>query len=175
MNIKITGKNIEITEAIRDYVEKRLEKLEKFDVDESDINVVCSVEREEQIAEIQVNYNGEFIKIEEKNSDLYASIDLAMDRVERQIRKEKEKRSDKNKEASFKEKVIRMFTGGEQAEQGEITKTKCYEIKPLTVEDAKLKLLADDDMFLPFVNAEDNSVNIIYKRGDGTLGIVIPE
>ena len=68
-----------------------------------------------------------------------------------------------------------MFTGGDHVEHGEITKTKCYEIKPLTVEDAKLKLSESDDMFLPFVNVDGNAVNVIYKRGDGTLGIVIPE
>lgn len=175
MNIKVTGRNIEITDAIRDYVEKRVERLEKFEGKNTEINAVCSVEREEQIVEMQVKYDGEFIRIEERNEDLYASIDLALDKVERQMRKEKEKRSDRSKNVSFKEKFLNVFNHAEVENSGEITKTKCYEIKPITVEDAKLKLEENGDMFLVFVNAENNQVNVIYQRGDGSFGIVLPE
>ncbi len=175
MNIKITGRNIEVTDAIKDYVEKRLERLEKFEGNNTDVNVVCSVEREEQIVEMQINYNGDFIRIEERNPDLYASIDLAIDKVERQMRKGKEKKNDKNRQESLKEKILGMFSGKEATEVGEITKTKTYEIKPITLEDAKLKLEEKEDMFMAFVNSSDNKVNVIYQRGDGTFGVVIPE
>lgn len=175
MNIKITGRNIEVTDAIKDYVTKRLERLEKFEGNNTDVNVVCSVEREEQIVEMQINYNGDFIRIEERNPDLYASIDLAIDKVERQMRKEKEKKNDKNRQESLKEKILGMFSGKEATEIGEVTKTKTYEIKPITIEDAKLKLEEKEDMFMAFVNASDNKVNVIYQRGDGTFGVVVPE
>ena len=124
MNIKITGRNIDVTDAIKDYVEKRLERLEKFEGNNTDVNVVCSVEREDQIVEMQVSHDGDFIRIEEKNPDLYASIDLAIDKVERQMRKGKEKRNDRNKQESLKEKIMGMFSGKEADEVGEITKTK---------------------------------------------------
>ena len=175
MNIKVTGKNIEITDSIREYIEKKTEKLEKFEGKNTEINVVCSVEREEQIVEIQISHDGEFIRIEEKNEDLYASIDLAMDRAERQLRKDKEKKIDRNREASLKDKILGMFKNDDVENKGQVTKTKHYEIKPITVEDAKLKLEEKKDMFLPFVNVETNEVNVIYQRGDGTYGIVIPE
>lgn len=175
MNIKITGRNIDVTGAIKDYVEKRLERLEKFEGNNTDVNVVCSVEREDQIVEMQVSHDGDFIRIEEKNPDLYASIDLAIDKVERQMRKGKEKRNDRNKQESLKEKIMGMFSGKEADEVGEITKTKTYEIKPITVEDAKLKLEEKEDMFMAFVNADNNQVNVIYQRGDGTFGIVVQE
>lgn len=175
MNIKITGRNIDVTDAIKDYVEKRLERLEKFEGNNTDVNVVCSVEREDQIVEMQVSHDGDFIRIEEKNPDLYASIDLAIDKVERQMRKGKEKRNDRNKQESLKEKIMGMFSGKEADEVGEITKTKTYEIKPITIEDAKLKLEEKEDMFMAFVNADNNQVNVIYQRGDGTFGIVVPE
>lgn len=176
MNIKVTGKNIEITDSIREYVEKRLERLEKFESKNTDVNVTCSVEREEQIVEMQVNFDGEFIRIEERNPDLYASIDLALDKVERQIRKEKEKRSDRSKKSLFKEKFIDIFTKTPEVEnQDEITKTMYYELKPLSVEDAKIKLEESGDMFLVFVDSTSNKVNVIYQRGDGTFGIVLPE
>ena len=175
MNIKVTGKNIEITDSIREYIEKKAEKLEKFEGKNTEINVVCSVEREEQIVEIQINHDGEFIRIPEKNQDLYASIDLAMDRAERQLRKDKEKKLDKNRETSLKDKILGMFKGDDVEHAGQITKNKNYEIKPISVEDAKLKLEEKKDMFLPFVNIETNEVNVIYQRGDGTYGIVVPE
>ena len=175
MNIKVTGKNIEITDSIREYIEKRIERLEKFEGKNTEINVVCSIEREDQIVEIQISHDGEFIRVEEKNQDLYASVDLAIDRAERQLRKGKEKRIDKNREASLKDKILGMFKGDDAEHAGEITKTKHYEIKPITVEDAKLKIEENKDMFLAFVNVETNEVNVIYQRGDGTYGIVIPE
>ena len=176
MNIKVVGKNIEITDSIREYVEKRVERLEKFEGKNTEITVVCSVEREEQIIEIQINQNGEFIRIEERNDDLYASIDLAIDKAERQLRKEKEKRVEKNKEASLKDKAIDLLKGHDIEHEEGTTKTMCYDIKPVTVEDAKLKLDSERDMlFLPFVNVETNEVNVIYKRNDGSFGIVIPE
>ena len=175
MNIKVTGKNIEITDSIREYIEKRVERLEKFEGKNTEINVVCSVEREDQIVEIQISHDGEFIRVEEKNQDLYASVDLAIDRVERQLRKGKEKKIDKNREASLKDKILGMFKGDDVEHAGQITTNKHYEIKPITVEDAKLKLEEKKDMFLPFVNVETNEVNVIYQRGDGTYGIVMPE
>lgn len=175
MNIKVTGKNIEITDAIKEYIEAKASKLEKFEGKNTELNVVCSVEREDQIVEIQINHDGEFIRIEEKNQDLYASIDLAMDRAERQLRKDKEKKIDQKREASLKDKILGIFRNDDVEKTGEVTKTKNYEIKPISVEDAKLKLEEKKDMFLAFVNVETNQVNVIYQRGDGTYGIVIPE
>lgn len=175
MNIKVTGKNIEITDAIREYVEGKSDRLEKFENENTELNVVCSVEREEQIVELQLSHNGDFIKIEERNNDLYASIDLAMDRLERQMRKEKEKKADKNKDASLKDKIFDMVSNIVNKKEGEITKTKCYEIKPISLEDAKLQLSSSDALFLPFIDIDSKAVHILYKRGDSTFGLVIPE
>jgi len=175
MNIKVTGKNIEITKAIRDYVNEKADRLEKFEGSNTELNVVCKVEREEQIVEMQLSHNGEFIKIEEKNDDLYASIDLALDRLERQMRKSKEKVADKNKNAEFKDKVQSKQTSDDANRKNEVTNTIMYEIKPIALEDAKLKLSGSDNLFLPFVNIDTKDVNILYKRNDGSFGIVVPE
>ena len=72
-------------------------------------------------------------------------------------------------------KIMGMFKGEDKENAGKITKTKTYEIKPITVEDAKLKIEESKDMFLTFINVETNAVNVIYQRGDGTFGIVVPE
>ncbi len=175
MNIKIVGKNIEITDAIKEYIEKRAERFEKFESKNTEVTVVCELEREEQIVEIQINQNGEFIRVEERNNDLYASVDLAIDKAERQLRREKEKRVDKNRDLSLKDKVINLFKGDEE-KKGQITKEKIYEVKPISEEDAKLKLEEKkDDMFLPFVNVETKAVEVIYRRKNGSFGIVRPE
>ena len=164
MNIKITGRSIEVTDAMKDYIEKRLERLEKFEGKNTDVNVVCSVEREDQIAEIQINHDGEFLRVEERNADFYAAIDLALDRAERQLRKEKEKRIEKSQGGAEKVRINDIFSAeNKEATKGEITKTLVYEIE------------STDDMFLTFVNSKTNEVNVIYKRGDGTFGMVIPE
>ena len=175
MNIKVIGKNIEITNAISDYVKSKSDRLEKFENANTELTVVCSVEREEQIVELQLSHNGDFIKIEERNNDLYASIDLALDRLERQMRKDKEKRADKNKDASLKDKLSNLVSSSSRFDEGEVTKTKCYEIKPLSLEDAKLKLSSSDDMFLTFIDADSKYVHVLYKRGDSSFGLVIPE
>ena len=175
MNIKITGKNIDVTAAMKEYIEKRMERLEKFEGKNTDVNVVCSVEREEQIIEIQINHDGEFIRVEERNPDLYASVDLALDRAERHLRKEKEKRVEKSKENNLKGIINGVLSKEDKDMEGEITKTLAYEIKPISVEDAKMKLEEKGDMFLPFVNVETNEVNVLYKRGDGSYGMVVPE
>ena len=175
MNIKMIGKNIEVTDAMKEYVENKADRLEKFENDNTELTVVCSIEREEQIVELQLSHNGDFIKIEERNNDLYASIDLALDRLERQMRKDKEKRADKNKDASLKDKISNMVSNISHSEEGAVTKTKCYEIKPLSLEDAKLKLSSSDDMFLTYIDATSKAVHVLYKRGDSTFGLVIPE
>lgn len=175
MNTKITGKNIEVTSAMKEYIEKRLERLEKFASEHTEINVTCSVEREDQIVEIQVNNGKDYIRVDERNNDLYASVDLALDKAERQLRKEKEKRIEKNQGGSFKVEYSSTEVPTVHEENDGITNTVYYGIKPLSIEDAKMKLESTEDLFMPFVNSETSSVNVIYKRTNGTYGIVIPE
>lgn len=175
MNTKITGKNIEITGAMREYIEKRLERLEKFASPNTEVNVVCSVEREEQIIEIQISTGREFLRVEERNADLYASVDLAIDKAERQLRKEKEKRIEKNQGGSSRADMSEGTSSDIHEEDDDITNTVYYDIKPMSIEDAKIKLKSSIDLFLPFVNSETSKVNILYKRSIGGFGIVIPE
>lgn len=175
MNIKVTGKNIEITEAIRQYINDKADRLEKFEDANTELNVVCKVEREDQIVEMQLSSNGDFIKIEEKNNDLYASIDLALDRLERQMRKSKEKVLDRNKNAELKEKNIDRTKAPETSKDGEVTVVRNYDLKPLSIEDAKLTLSSSDALFLTYVDVDSKSVNVLYKRVDGSFGLVVPE
>lgn len=175
MNIKVTGKNLEITDAIRDYVTDKADRLEKFEGSNTELTVVCKVEREDQIAEMQLSHNGEFIKIEEKNEDLYAAIDLGFDRLERQMRKAKEKYADKRKNAEFDEKAARRLNIATVSKDDEVTIVRGYSRKPITLEDAKLQLSNSSTLFLTYVDFDTNEVNVLYKRVDGGFGMVVPD
>ena len=174
MKIKITGKEVKATEAIKDYIAKKMSRIEKyFEGEELTVNVTVKVEKNEQIAEIQVNVKGDIYRAVTAHKDLYASIDKNIDILEGQIRKTKTKRERLNKEAT-----IRASQEEEQTEpENEIIKELYYEIKPMTPEDAKLKLQENKgNTFLTFVNLENGKVNVIYKLKDNkNYGLIEPE
>ena len=173
MQIKITGKELKVTEAINDYVERKMDRVAKyFEVAEAD--VVLKVEKTAQIAEIRVSANGEIFRAVTEDKDLYASIDKDIDILEGQIRKFKTKKEKMMKDASLKNLGIEEKT---HEVTDEILKTEFYEIKPMTPEDAKLKLQEKpSQMFFTFVNVETNKVNVIHKLKDGkNFGLIEPE
>lgn len=175
MNIKITGKDLEVTDAIKAYVEKKLGRIEKyFDID-FDVVATISCIKNEQIAEIRVNVKGDLYKAVTAHKDLYAAIDKDIDILEGQIRKLKTKREKINKDASIKEKAEMQSTKIEI--EDEIIKELYYSIRPMGIDDAKLKLQEKpNDNFLAFINIETGKVNIIYKLNDNkNYGIVVPE
>ena len=172
MNIKVVGKDLEVTDAIRDYAEKKMDKLTKY-LEDFDGTVTIKVEGNEQVAETRVSYQGITYKAVTAHKDLYASIDKNIDILEGQIRKEKTRREKMNKE-----ETIRMAQEAEQTEpENEIIKELYYDIKPMTPEDAKLKLEEKrGNTFLAFVNLENGKVNVIYKLKDNkNYGLVQPE
>jgi len=176
MKVIITGKNIEVTGAIKDYVEKKLSKMDKYFEVEQNGTVAISTEKNDQIVEVQVNCKEATYRAEAKEADLYASIDKAIDILEGQIRKTKAKNDKKQREGSIKEDAIRSVATDDDVE-GEIIKTQYYGIKPMSVEDAKLELSADKKaLFYTFVNVDTKQVNVIFKTKDGkNFGIVEPE
>ena len=175
MNIKITGKDLKATEAIKEYAEKKLERLIKYFGEEFDVTITIKSEGNENIADIFVNANGEIYKAVTAHKDLYASIDKDIDIIEGQIRKAKTKKEKMQKENSIKQITI---TGEEEVGiEDEVLKTLHYEIKPMSVEDAKIVLKEkQNSLFLPFVDTDSKKVCVIYKLNDGkNFGIVEPE
>ncbi len=176
MNITISGKDLKATEAIKDYIEKKITRLEKyFDTDNLDVQVMIRLERELQIAEISASYKSDRFRAVTENKDLYASIDEDIDILERQIRKAKTRKERLNKDESLK--IKEMSTEATATVEGEVIKTIYYEIKPMSVEDAKLALENKPGaVFLTFVDVDTNRVNVIYKLKDGkNYGLVEPE
>lgn len=176
MNIKITGKELKATEAIKDYIEKKADRLVKYFGEDFDLYATIKTEGAEQIAEMDVKAGGERIRAVTAHRDLYASIDKDIDILEGQARKVKTKKDKQNMTESIRMKES-LKLEEEYEIEGEILKTLYYEIKPLAPEDAKLKLEErPQDKFLTFINLENNKVNVIYRLKDGkNFGIVEPE
>ena len=174
MEVTITGKEIKVTDAIKDYVEKKLGRVEKY-FDQSTADVTLKADRNEQTAEIFVKANGCTYMAAAVDKDLYASIDKDMDILEGQIRKEKTKRERMQREGSLKTMVEPKDIVSEIKD--EIVKTYYYEIKPITPEDAVLELQSrPTHNFLTFINVETGKVNVIYNLKDGkNYGLVEPE
>lgn len=176
MNIKITGKELKATEAIKEYVEKKCERLQKYTEDELEVKATIKTEGKEQVAELSTNINGNIYRAVSEQKDLYASIDKDIDIIEGQIRKTKAKKEKQLTSDSIKAADFISFNEESHIVENEVLKTQYYEVRPMNVEDAKLKLQDSKNMFLTFVNAETQKVNVIFKLKDGVnFGLVEPE
>ena len=176
MQIKITGKELKVTEAINDYVERKMERVAKY-FDDAEADVMLKVEKNIQIAEIKVSANGEMFRAVTEDKDLYASIDKDIDILEGQIRKTKTKNDKQNMTESIRLKQSMNSLENRNEVENEIIKTIYYEIKPMAPEDAKLELEGKPrNNFLVFINIDTQKVNVIYRLKDGkNFGLVEPE
>ena len=175
INITITGKEVKATEAIKDYVEKKIERIERYFDGDIDVTVTIRAEKTEQIAEMSVKVKQDTYRAVTSHKDMYASIDKNIDILEGQIRKIKTRKDKANKEDSIK--ALEVNVGEEAIIENEIIKTIYYDIKPMTPEDAKLKLQEKpQDRFITFINQDTNKVNVLFKLKDSkNFGIVEPE
>ena len=177
MNITITGKELKATEAIKDYAEKKLTRIEKYFGDEA-IDVTVTIKKENatsEIAEMYVTVKGMSYKAVTEDKDLYASIDKDIDILEGQIRKAKAKKEKMMKDSSIKQM---NFAGIPEVKvENEVVKSISYELKPISVEDAKIKLdERKGNIFYTFVNVDTGKVNVIFKLKDSNnYGLVEPE
>ena len=174
MKLKVTGKELMITEALNDYVEKKLSRIEKY-FEELEADVTLRTEKNEQIAEMNVYANGESYRAVTEDKDLYASIDKDIDILEGQIRKAKTKKEKMMRDDTLK--ALQVNTENRPEVSNEIVKTSYYSIKPLTPEDAMLALQEyPTHNFLAFINVETGKVNVIHRLKDGkNYGLVEPE
>ena len=167
MKLKVTGKELMITEALNDYVEKKLSRIEKY-FEDLEAEVTLKTEKNEQVAEINIYANGESYRAVTEDKDLYASIDKDIDILEGQIRKAKTK-----KEKMMRDDTLKVL----EVNTDKRPETSYYSIKPLTPEDAMLALQEyPTHNFLAFINVETGKVNVIHRLKDGkNYGLVEPE
>ncbi|MBL5768782.1 ribosome-associated translation inhibitor RaiA [Bacillus sporothermodurans] len=178
MNYNIRGENIEVTPAIREYTEKKVSKLERYftEVPEANVHVNLKVYQDKSSkVEITIPLPQLVLRAEEINNDMYAAIDLIVDKLERQIRKHKTKVNRKFRE---KGNTMEFFSNGEsQAESDddlefEVVRTKQFDLKPMDSEEAVLQMNMLGHNFFVFTDAESNNTNIVYRRKDGKYGLI---
>lgn len=175
MNYIISGKNIDVTPGLKQTIEKKLGKLERYFTPETDIVVTLSVEKERQKIEVTIPVKGTIIRSEQESNDMYVSIDLVEEVIERQLRKYKTKLIAKHQEdvpfnAGFFEEE-----DDTPDEEIKIIRTKRFGIKPMYPEDACIQMELLGHNFFVFCNAETDEVNVVYRRKNNTYGLIEPE
>lgn len=174
MNFIISGKNINVTPGLKEAVESKLGKLERYFTPETEIIVTLSVEKERQKIEVTIPVKGHIIRSEQVSDDMYVSIDLVEEVIERQLKKYKKKLIDKKQSAvSFNKEFIEKDYDTD--DHIEIIRRKSFGMKPMYPEDACVQMELLGHNFFVFFNAETEQVNVVYKRKGNTYGLIEPE
>ena len=174
MRYTITGRNINVTPGIRRAVEEKIGKLDRYFNPDTEVIVTLSVQKDKQKIEVTIPVKGNIIRAEESSSDMYVSIDLVEEIIERQLKKYKNKIIDKKQSAqSFSDFFINEEA--EDEEEIQIVKTKRFGIKPMDPEEACVQMELLNHNFYVFLNAETEEVNVVYKRKGHSYGLIEPE
>lgn len=175
MKFIISGKNIDVTEGLRSTIEQKLGKLERYFTPETDVIVTLSVEKSRQKIEVTIPIKGNIIRSEQVSDDMYVSIDLVEEVIERQIRKYKNKLIDKHQEGGVLQAAFLEEDAETEDDEIKIVRTKRFGMKPMFPEDACVQMELLGHNFFVFSNAETDEVNVVYKRKDNTYGLIEPE
>ncbi len=173
MGVQIRGRNIEVTEALKEYINKRLRKLEKHINNLGEAQVTLSVVRGFHRIEVTTPINGMILRGEESTDDMYASIDLVVDKLEKQIEKYKGKLQRRGARVASNLKA--PVAANVEEDGPRLVRTKRFAIKPMPVDEAVLQMNLLGHNFFVFSNAETDEVNVVYKRKDGNYGLIEPE
>ena len=173
MKIILKGRNIEITQALRDYVDKRLGKLSKYIEGLDEAYVTLLVVKDRHRVEVTIPLNGLILRGEEETADMYSSVDLVIEKLEKQIEKYKTRISKKAKNQSIRE--IALKYDDDDPEEPQIVRTKRFAFKPMPVVEAIMQMNLLGHNFFVFSNGETEEVNVVYKRKDGNYGLIEPE
>ena len=176
MIMNYAGKNMEVTNALREVTEKKLSKLDKYFQKDIEGNVTFSTQKNRKIIEVTINLPGTIIRAEESSDDMYASIDKAIDILERQIRKHKtklQKRYQNGETIRFEN--VEPLSKDYSNDKPKVVKTKRFGLKPMSSEEAILQMELLRHNFFVYMDADTDDVSIIYKRKDGDYGLIQPE
>ena len=175
----IRGKNIEITPSLREYVEKRVGKVTKYFEKVGEITVLLTVSKGRHIVEVTVPVQGGVVlRGEEATMDMYTSIDLVVEKLERQIHKQKTKLERRFRNGGFKagafeeQEEARPVDKRDESEEYPVVKTKRFVVKPMDVQEAIMQMNLLDHNFFVFRDSETEEVNVVYRRTDGNYGLI---
>ncbi|WP_223701314.1 ribosome hibernation-promoting factor, HPF/YfiA family [Sutcliffiella deserti] len=181
MKYNVRGENIEVTPAIRDYVESKIGKIERYfdSTDNAESKVNLKVYNNQQKIEVTIPMTGLVLRAEETHDDLYAAIDLVVDKLERQIRKHKTKVNRKLRDTGSPKYLFNEVIDNdppmhmdEDEDAEDLVRTKRYNLKPMDSEEAILQMNLLGHNFFVFLNAATSETNVVYKRNDGKYGLI---
>ncbi|MGQ9556717.1 MAG: ribosome hibernation-promoting factor, HPF/YfiA family [Desulfurispora sp.] len=172
MQVQVRGRNMEVTPALKDYVEKRLGKLERFLENLNEAQVTMTVEKDSHRVEVTLPLNGMILRGEETTGDMYSSIDLVVDKLEKQIDRYKGRLTRRGGRGAGETAAAALAAGEENGPR--VVRTKRFAFKPMTVDEAVLQMNLLGHSFFVFSNAETEQVNVVYKRRDGNFGLIEP-
>ena len=174
MKFVILGRNIEVTPGLKAAVEDKLGKLDKYFNPDTEVHVTLSVEKERQKIEVTIPVKGSIIRSEQVSNDMYVSIDLVEEIIERQLKKYKNRIIEKKQSAQA---FSQSYIDNDYADEDEIknVRTKKFDIKPMYPEDACVQMELLGHSFYVFCNAETDQVNVVYKRKGDSYGLIEPE
>jgi putative sigma-54 modulation protein len=180
MQVIIQGKGIEVTDHLRRYVEKKIGKLDRYLSTVGEARMELSTEstrssQDRQIAQLTIRASGRILRAEERTGDIFTSVDMVMDKIKRQVARYKSKRRDKSRGVPSETLEELELEEIEVPEQGTVVRTKRFPVTPMNTDEAieQMELLGHD--FFVFYNAEENELNVLYRRRDGNYGLLKPE
>jgi len=174
MRYIISGKNLDVTEGLKTAVYEKIGKLERYFTPDTEIHVTMSVEKERQKIEVTIPMKGSMVRAEQTSNDMYVSIDLVEEIIERQLRKYKNKIIEQKQAAANLNQSF-MDDDFEEDDTIKIIRTKKFAIKPMDPEEACVQMELLGHNFFVYRNAETNEVNVVYKRKGNTYGLIEPE
>jgi putative sigma-54 modulation protein len=172
MQIFLTGRNLEVTEALRRYAEEKVGRLQKYLEKITSAHIVLSIQKYRQIAEVTLRVRDLTIRGEESTTDLYSSIDLVVEKVERQLQRYKGKILDHASRSGRSQGPVESLPADEGSR---VVKTKRFAIKPMSLDEAILQMDLLGHSFYVFRNAQSDEVNVVYRRREDTYGVIEPE
>ena len=178
MQITVTGRHFEITDPLRQHIESKINKLDRYIDGITDVHVVLTVEKHRHIAEINLQVNGSLLRGLEEKHDMYQAVDTVIDKIERQVRRHKDKGTDRKGRPGTKAADLFVDTAGDRDVPNtppRVIRTERMAVKPMSVDEAAMQMGLSSNDFLAFLNSETNQMNVMYRRRDGNYGLIEPE
>lgn len=174
MKIEITGRNYTVSEHLKEVTEQKLKKLDKYFAHGDTVAKVCfKQEASSRTTEIMLDYAGKFVRATATGDNFYDNIDIVLPKIEGQIRKYRTRFDQSSKVSAYKEQAV--FFEEKPVKQGKVVKEKSFSLKPMTVDEAIEEMELLDHTFYVFLDAKTQTVQVLYKRNDGDLGLIEPQ
>lgn len=181
MQITVTGRHFEISDPLRQHIEEKLGKLSRYLDDVTEAHVVLSVEKHRHLAEVTIQTSGAPIRGLEEMHDMYQAVDAVIEKIGRQVKRRKDKDSDRKGRTSTKDVAAMMEAEAVADEQVEVTenprviRSPKVAVKPMSIDEAAMQMGLSESNFLAFINSDTEQMNVMYRRRDGNYGLIEPE